>query len=193
MIVRNQVLVLLGMLVAFAPAIAQAEPTTAPAAPPKVGEAAREFSLTDIEGKAIALNDLTKEGPFVLVVLRGYPGYQCPLCTRQVAELRGKAEEIRQRGGRVLFVYPGPKERLEERAREFLESEKLPGGFTFATDPDYGFVNGWGLRWDAKNETAYPSTFVIGKDGIVRFAKISKTHGDRAKTADVIEALAQEK
>ena len=57
------------------------------------------------------------------------------------------------------------------------------------TDPDYAFINSYGLRWDEKNETAYPSTFVIGKDKIVRFAKISKTHGDRAKTADVLNAL----
>lgn len=57
------------------------------------------------------------------------------------------------------------------------------------TDPDYIFTNSWGLRWDAPRETAYPSTFVIDRKGVVRFTKISKTHGDRANPADILKAV----
>ncbi len=188
-IIRHHKFILLGMLTALALSVAHAEPTTAPAAPPKVGEPAREFSLTDLDGKKASLADLTEKGPLVLVVLRGWPGYQCPLCTKQVAELRAKVDELGKREARVLLVYPGPADRLDEHAREFLEGDKLPEGFTFVTDPDYALTNGYGLRWDAPNETAYPSTFVIGKDKLVRYAKVSKTHGDRARTKDVLKAL----
>jgi hypothetical protein len=38
-------------------------------------------------------------------------------------------------------------------------------------------------------ETAYPSTFVIGTDGKVRFAKFSGTHGGRASVEEVMSAL----
>jgi len=50
-------------------------------------------------------------------------------------------------------------------------------------------VNAYGLRWDAPNETAYPSTFVLDRKGVVRFANISRSHGDRTKAADIIEQL----
>ncbi len=166
-----------------------AEPATKPAAPPAAGEKARDFSLADLDGKQVTLTGLTKTGPVVLVVLRGWPGYQCPLCSTQVGQLRAKADELSKRGARVLLVYPGPKERLDERAREFLKEDALPEGFHFVTDPDFAFVNAYGLRWDAPDETAYPSTFVIGKDNLVRFAKVSKTHGGRASVAEVLKAL----
>ena len=57
-------------------------------------------------------------------------------------------------------------------------------------DPDYTFTNAYGLRWNAENETACPATFVIDTNRKVVFAKVSKTHGDRAEVADVLDALA---
>lgn len=58
--------------------------------------------------KTAKLSELTKTGPVVLVVLRGYPGYQCPICTRQVADLRRNADEFAKLGAKVVLVYPGP-------------------------------------------------------------------------------------
>jgi peroxiredoxin len=168
---------------------ALAEPTTQPAAPLAVGEKARAFSLNDLEGKTVTLADTATRGPFALVVLRGWPGYQCPICTKQFADLRAKADEFRKRGTPVLLVYPGPIDRLDEHAREFLRNEKLPEGFTFVTDPGYAFVNAYGLRWNAQGETAYPSTFVIDKEQTVRFAKVSKGHGDRASAKEILDAI----
>jgi alkyl hydroperoxide reductase subunit AhpC len=51
------------------------------------------------------------------------------------------------------------------------------------------FTNAYGLRWDAPQETAYPATFVIDRDGIVRFAQISSGHDGRALATDVLKAL----
>ena len=44
----------------------------------------------------------------------------------------------------------------------------------------------YNLRWNAANETAYPSTFVFDRQGVVRFAKISKSHGDRSSAVDIL-------
>jgi alkyl hydroperoxide reductase subunit AhpC len=57
-------------------------------------------------------------------------------------------------------------------------------------DPDYTFTLRYGLRWDAPRETAYPSTFVIDRGGVVRFALVSRTHDGRAPAADVLAVLA---
>jgi peroxiredoxin Q/BCP len=65
----------------------------------------------------------------------------------------------------------------------------MPAHFDLLLDPDYEFTNSYGLRWDAPKETAYPSTFVIDRSGVVRFAKVSQTHGGRASVAEILEAL----
>ena len=128
----------------------------------------------------------------MLVVLRGYPGYQCPLCSIQMAGLMAKAKELSAAGAKVVMVYPGPAEDLKARAEEFTKSKALPEGFYFVIDPDYQFTESYGLRWNAPKETAYPSTFVIAPDGTVKFAQVSKTHAGRAAVKDILAALEQE-
>ena len=158
--------------------------------PPSVGTKAPDFSLRSADGAMVRLADAVAKGPVVLVVLRGWPGYQCPVCTRQFGSFMGRAAAFDSSGARVLFVYPGPAEDLDAHAREFVRGDRLPASFTFLLDPAYAFTQSYGLRWDAPQETAYPSTFVIDRDGLVRYAKISRTHGDRATVDDVLAAVA---
>ena len=157
--------------------------------PPKVGDEAAAFTLQSIGGETVALKDLTGDGPVVLAVLRGYPGYQCPICSRQVRELINNNQKFDEAGAQVAMVYPGPSDQLQTRAEEFLGNQALPENFTLLLDPDYEFTNAYNLRWDAPQETSYPSTFVLGPDGVVRYAKVSMTHGDRAPVAEVLKAL----
>jgi peroxiredoxin Q/BCP len=164
---------------------------TVPAADPGpgVGERAKDFDLEALGGGRAKLSELTKGGPVVLVVLRGYPGYQCPLCTKQFGEFLGKADEFKKAGAAVAFVYPGPAGALKQKAAEFVKGRDYPAHFRVLLDPDYAFTTSYGLRWDAKNETAYPSTFVIAPDGKVTFARVSTTHGGRLSAADALKAL----
>ena len=158
-------------------------------AAPKLGDRARPFTLTALDGSSVSLADQTARGPVVLVLARGWPGYQCPFCTRQFADFVAHAKDIEALGATVVWVYPGPSEEVVKRAKEFVASTPLPAAFRFVTDPNYTFTNAYGLRWDAPNETSYPSTFVIDRSSIVRFAQISNAHDGRAKAADVVTAL----
>jgi len=169
----------------FAPGSSAAEPAT----PPALGAAAPNFALKTLDDKTIELKTLAEQQPVVLLVLRGWPGYQCPLCTRQVHDFVARAAEFKARGAQVLMVYPGPGEQLKAHAREFIADKSWPAEFIFVIDPDYIFTNAYGLRWDAPRETAYPSTFVIERGGRVRFAQISKSHGGRAGAASALSAL----
>jgi thioredoxin-dependent peroxiredoxin len=156
---------------------------------PAVGEKAPDFALKDVEGKDWKLGEALARGPVVLVVLRGFPGYQCPVCNAQAGEFLGQAKKLRATGAQVVFVYPGPADKLTEKAKEFLKEKSMPESFRFLVDPDYTFTNAYSLRWNQPRETAYPATFVIDRGGIVRFALVSTTHGGRSKAADVLEAL----
>jgi peroxiredoxin len=156
---------------------------------PGVGDKAPEVALKTPAGQVVALSELNEGGPVVLMVLRGWPGYQCPICTRQVGEFIAKQKDLAAAGAQVLMVYPGPAEGLGDHADEFVGQTTLPDGFHFVLDPDYTITNLYGLRWDAPNETAYPATFVIDAQGTIRLAKVSDDHGGRASPAEVLEAL----
>ncbi|MGE3313325.1 MAG: peroxiredoxin family protein [Limisphaerales bacterium] len=156
---------------------------------PKVGDKAPDFTLRTLDDKAVRLAEMTGEGSVVVVVLRGWPGYQCPICDRQVRDFITKAPEFAAAKSRIVFVYPGPSTDLKAHAEEFKawKGKEWPAEFVYALDPDYSMVNAYGLRWDAPRETAYPSTFVLDAKGGVRFVKVSRSHGDRT-SADAVLA-----
>lgn len=161
----------------------------AEAKPPAVGDVAKDFELPLLAGGNVKLSAMTDAGPVVLVVLRGYPGYQCPACTRQVGDFIKHADAIKAAGASVLFVYPGPADELKKHAAEFNKDTQLPDHFKFALDPGYTFTNLYNLRWDEPQETAYPATFILNRKREITFANISKTHGGRVLAKDVVTEL----
>ncbi|MBS0203001.1 MAG: peroxiredoxin family protein [Planctomycetes bacterium] len=170
-------------------AIAAGSTIAIAANPPAVGTEAKDFELSALGGGKVKLSKLTKAGPVVLIVLRGYPGYQCPLCTKQFGSFLDAADQFQQAGATVVFVYPGPAEKLKDRAADFVKGKDYPEHFQILLDPDYDFAKAYGLRWDAQGETAYPSTFVIDRQRHVAFAVVSKSHGGRTNPADVLKAM----
>lgn len=161
------------------------------AAQPGPGDKAPDFSLSSLRGSTVTLSEVTAKGAAVLLVLRGFPGYQCPICNRQVQDFLTNADAFVAAGARVVMVYPGPAGDLDARAAEFTAGKEMPEHIEFLLDPGYKFTNLYGLRWDEPRETAYPSTFVIDRRGVVRFARISKTHGGRTSAAEVIAFLSK--
>ncbi len=159
-------------------------------APMMVGDKAPDFTLAALDGRQVTLSTELTHGPVVLVMLRGWPGYQCPFCTRQFGDFLSHAQDVAAQGARVIFVYPGPADQVNKRAEEFTANKEMPSIFRFLVDPTYVFTRAYGLRWDAPNETSYPSTFVIDRTSTVRFAQISKAHDGRALATDVLQALA---
>jgi peroxiredoxin Q/BCP len=154
---------------------------------PKVGEKAPDFTLATPAGTSVQLSKHVRKSTVVLVVLRGFPGYQCPYCQKQVHDFVEHASDFAAKKATILLVYPGPPADLDQHAKEFLAKESdLPPNIILAIDPDYKVTNLYELRWDAPHETAYPSTFVLDKKGMVLFEKISHSHGDRTTAQDVL-------
>lgn len=164
--------------------------SSAQAAPiPQVGDPAPDFTLNTLDGQSVHLSDLTAKSEVVLVVLRGWPGYQCPLCTAQAHDFIENADKLKAAGVQVVMVYPGPADDLTKHASDFMQDKNWPKDFLLVLDPDYAFTTAYGLRWDKQNETAYPSTFLIGKDGKVTFAHVSHQHGDRVKAEALLAKM----
>jgi thioredoxin-dependent peroxiredoxin len=162
---------------------------SAMAAPPADGDKAPDFVLETLQGQKIRMSETISDKPIVLVVLRGYPGYQCPLCSRQAQDLIQNGAALEAAAGRVILVYPGPSAGLKARAEEFLSGKSFPKNFDLVLDPGYEFTTLYDLRWNGPQETAYPSTFIIDPQGVVIFSNISKSHGGRVKAADILAVL----
>lgn len=157
---------------------------------PAVGAQAPDFTLRTPLGHPVSMHSQLGNGPLILIVLRGYPGYQCPYCHRQVHDFILHAADFAELQARVLLVYPGPAAQLNERAKEFLASEsQLPSNVVLVTDPDYVATSLYGLRWNAPNETAYPSTIILNRKGKILFEKISRSHGDRFSAEDALKQI----
>ena len=156
---------------------------------PAVGDKAPEFRLPNLQGEPVQLSALVAKGPVVLVVLRGFPGYQCPACNAQTGQLLAAAEKFAARKAQVVLVYPGSDAELKQKAERFVGDKILPANFHLVVDNQYLLTYLYGLRLDAPNETAYPSTFIVDSKGKIVFAKISKSHGDRAATEEILKSL----
>ncbi len=156
----------------------------------EVGDRAIEFDLPVVGGEDyLSLREQYKQGPVVVVVLRGYPGYQCLLCSRQVASLSNRAGTLAKHAQKVILVYPGPATALEQHAEQFMGSRSLPQPLVIVRDEGMEMVTQWGLRWDALNETAYPATFVIDRNGRVRWSKVSHSHAGRSTVEEILKEL----
>jgi len=159
-------------------------------AQPRIGQRAPDFELPIVgKNKFLNLRDEYQKGPVAVIVLRGYPGYQCPICKNQVNSLINRARSFASEAHRVILVYPGKADQLEKRSEQFLGSRKLPTPFVLVRDEEMQMVENWGLRWQARTETAYPATFVIDQNGRVTWKKISDSHAGRSSSQEIIKEL----
>jgi hypothetical protein len=70
----------------------------------------------------------------VLFILRGFPGYQCPYCVKQVHDFAEHASDFKAKNTKVHLVYPGPSADLDQHAKEFLEKQaELPSNVVLVT------------------------------------------------------------
>ena len=155
-----------------------------------VGEKAINFDLAVVgEDNFLELRDEYDKGPVVVVVLRGYPGYQCPLCNQQVGALINRVKALKQYAKRIILVYPGEASALEQHSERFMGSRRIPEPIVLVRDPGMKMVSEWGLRWNAPRETAYPATYIIKGNGRVAWRKISKSHAGRTSVEEILKEL----
>jgi peroxiredoxin len=171
-------------------------------AAPGVGARAPLFTLPDARGGEVALADLLADGPGVLVF---YRGAWCPYCNLQLAAFQAALADIRAAGATLVAVSPQtPDQSLtlaEQRALEFPvlsdAGNRVAGeyGLVFTSSDDAtATLCDLGVELSAfngENTNTLPaaSTFVIGQDGIVRFASVSGDYRWRVGPDEVLAVL----
>ncbi len=180
------------------------EVTTSGVAPGlAVGDTAPDFTLTDALGNQVVLAELLGRGP---VVVTFYRGEWCPYCNLQLRALQQALPEIASRGATIVAINP----QAPDHALTMTEKHGL--AFPVLSDLDQSVSESYKVRFDVTGELEdlqvnvfqndpaeqsadgrrslpVPSTFVIDRDGIVRFAFVEADWRVRVEPANVIAAL----
>jgi peroxiredoxin len=168
----------------------------------KPGDAAPPFALPDANGKLVRSTDLLALGPLVVCFFRGR---WCPYCVTELEAWRDLFPALRERGALLVAISPQtvrqndftvtqhrlPFPLLRDEgasvAAEFGAAYSVPAamqGYYRSILVNIPFINGeqsWRLP--------VPATFVIGRDGVVRW---SQGHADfrvRPEPSDAFKAL----
>jgi peroxiredoxin len=181
------------------------------AAGPGLGDRAPEAVLLDPGGLQAQLSFFWQESAAVIVFLR-YFG--CPFCQAQVVTLREAERSFLEAGANVVLIGHGDR----RAAEEFRNVKLVP--FTFLLDPDRAAYRAYGLARGAlmqvfgpstalpfltanlRSETRQrglkggdlmqmPGTFVVDRDGVVRFAHRNRHVADSPRNQDILESLAR--
>ncbi|HBE71234.1 MAG TPA: hypothetical protein DDW52_24065 [Planctomycetaceae bacterium] len=146
-----------------------------------LGEADQEVKLDNYIGKSSV----------VLVFTRGYSGGMiCPFCSMQISQLVANYDNFIERDTKVLIVYPGSVEHLDNFAAAVtkvdLEKADIAAvKWPVLLDPDLKAV---GLL-EIEADLAKPSTFIIDKVGNLVFSYVGANRTDRPSVKAILNQL----
>ena len=168
----------------------------------KVGDPAPEFALPDGSAEIVRSADLLARGPLVVSF---YRGVWCPYCNTELQALEAFLPEIEEFGGSLVAISPQSAANSRKSARQ--------NGLTFPILSDQGneVAAAYGLRYHLPDylielykqlgndlplingEPSWtlpiPARYVIGQDGVIRYANVSPDYTLRPEPEDMLPAL----
>ncbi|MGW2565992.1 peroxiredoxin-like family protein [Streptomyces sp. NPDC001537] len=167
-----------------------------------VGAQAPRFSLPTATGQTVSLDSLLTDGP---VVLTFYRGAWCPYCNIALRSLQHHHEAITARGARLVAVSP----QVPDESLTLTEKHAL--AFDVLSDIGSHTAKQYGLAFDLPDDLAavydklgfdlqrvndghprtlpLPATYVIDREGTIRWAFVDTDYTTRAEPADILAAL----
>lgn len=169
----------------------------------KVGDQAPEFNLKNQDDLWVSSAEVLKKGPLVLTF---YRGVWCPYCNTDLANLKRYTAPIKELNGTLLSLSP----QLTSYSKQIIDRQKL--NFDLLTDTGNNVANAFGLRWEMVDplKTLYkdsfkislpsyngddswtlpvPARFIVGVDGIIRYAEFSVDYTKRPNPDVLVKAL----
>ncbi|MCB1923996.1 MAG: TlpA family protein disulfide reductase [Gammaproteobacteria bacterium] len=157
--------------------------TAVVAAPPPLGHAltevapplaAADFALPDIDGENHALSDYRGR-----VVMLNFWATWCPPCRREMPSMQRLYDKYRERGLVVVAVNQWEDPDL---VFEFTGRLSVDPTFPILFDRESRVAEDYGVK-------GLPTTFLIDKDGQIRFRAIGGREFDHPDVEAIIEAL----
>ena len=169
----------------------------------QINQQAPRFELPNQEGKQILLDDLLAKGP---VVITFYRGDWCPYWNLQLRALQARLNDIHQLGATLVAISP------QVPDGSLTESEIAKMEFMVLSDQDAKIASEYGVTWEVPEFLLdhmridrqldlvqinngnglilpIPATFVIGKDGLIKWSYVNVDYRTRSEPDDIIKAL----
>ncbi|MDJ0797941.1 MAG: peroxiredoxin-like family protein [Calothrix sp. MO_167.B12] len=169
-----------------------------------VGDSAPDFQLPDAVGNIVQLQELLAKGP---VVLTFYRGGWCPYCNLELRALQRSLPELEQYNASLVAVSP------ETPDNSLTTAEKNQLEFAVLSDRGLNVARQYGLVFtldselrpiyeqlgidlpkhngDESYELPIPATYVIDKEGVIRYAYVNTDYTQRAEPKEIIATVAQ--
>ena len=168
----------------------------------KVGDKAPDFAAKDQSGRVVSLKEALKRGPVVMLF---YRGQWCPFCNKQLSHYSDSLALISAKGATVLAITPetgeNVKKTVEKAKANFpvLEDEGLTimklYKVNFAVDEKtITKYKGYGIDFENANGSngpnlPVPATYIIGKDGKIKYVFFNTDYRKRASVQDILNNL----
>lgn len=169
----------------------------------RVGYDAPGITGTDQYGKMIDSREILKNGPVLLIF---YRGEWCGICKKHLITVQDSLEMLMDRGVSVIVVTPEKGEYIEKMVK------KTKATFSIVHDENYKIMVAYGVSFKISKETVprnysfvmnhtregngnsddilpVPATFLIGKDGIVKYVHYDPDYRNRSNVSTILTYL----
>jgi peroxiredoxin len=149
--------------------------------------------FSDPEGNEVKLSDIMTKDYLVLVITRGWYGGVCFYCASQTSRWARRFDELEPYNAQLAVIFPTETvdesvkiDELEKRIKKGqIPNEEIP--YPILLDINLSSVDQLGIRSDL----AKPSTYIIDREGRVRFAYVGESIADRPTVDSVLKQLSQ--
>ena len=151
------------------------------------------LTFSDPAGNEVKLADIMTKDYLVLVITRGWYGGVCFYCASQTSRWARRFDELEPYNAQLAVIFPTESaeeavkiDELEKRIKKGkITNEEIP--YPILLDINLSSVDQLGIRSDL----AKPSTYIIDREGRVRFAYVGESIADRPTVDSVLKQLAQ--
>lgn len=152
-----------------------------------------DLRFTDKDGNQVQLADVMTSDYLVLVITRGWYNGVCFYCASQTSRWARRYDELDPYNAQLVVIFPTESE--EDASKLGQLNKRIKGGEIPNEDIPYPLlldINLTGVdQLGIRAELAKPSTYIIDRDGRVRFAYVGESIADRPTVDSVLRQLAQ--
>ncbi len=169
----------------------------------QVGDTAPNFTLRNAENLEVSLYSYLEKGPVVLIWYRG--GW-CPYCNITMHQLQQELPAFKAEGANLIALTPElPDQSISTAEKHELEFEVLSDtanvvghkyGIVYDLTDEVAaiYIESFNLHdhnGNTSNQLPLAATYVIDKNGVVRYAYLDAEYRNRAEPLEILEALKQ--
>ena len=150
----------------------------------RIGQRAPDFILYDQSGTRHQLSEYKGKKSVVLIFVYGVT---CMYCTGQIAQIRARLHDFEANDAQVLFVESSESYRAEATL-EVVHGPGTSASLSLLSDPSHTVAAAYGVAMQMHHIEWLnrPSSFVIDRDGMIRYEKRGLGVSDRPSPSELL-------